>query len=118
MNDEQDRGPKSEIPGSKSAGGSADAAPPNNPNSEGLDARSSASEIAGETINVVGEATGSFPGAGAVERNERESTAKSAFMIGAGILISRVIGVVRQRVFAYYFGNSLAADAFTASFRI
>src|SRR5260370_41185073 len=39
-------------------------------------------------------------------------------MVGACILISRIIGVARQRVFGYYFGGSLAADAFTAAFRI
>jgi len=39
-------------------------------------------------------------------------------MVGAGILISRIIGVIRQRVFANYFGASLAADAFSAAFRI
>ena len=118
MNDEQGSGPKSEVPGSKSTGGSSDAAPLNNPKPEGLDARSSASEIAGETTDVIGEATGAFPGAGAVERSERESTAKSAFMVGAGILISRIIGVVRQRVFAHYLGISDAAGAFNAAFRI
>ena len=118
MNDEQDSGPKSQVPGSKSAGGSSDAPSRVNPNSEGLDARSSASEIAGETVDVVGEATGAFPGARAVERDERESTAKSAFMVGAGILLSRIIGVVRQRVFAHYLGTSDAMGAFSAAFRI
>jgi putative peptidoglycan lipid II flippase len=38
--------------------------------------------------------------------------------VGAGILISRIVGLIRQRVFAYYFGKSLAADVFTAAFRI
>lgn len=118
MNDEQDSGPKPEVPGSESGGGSSADTPSNKLNPEGLNTRSSAAEIAGETVDVVGEATGTFPGAVAVERSERESTAKSAFMVGAGILISRIIGVVRQRVFAYYFGNSLAADAFTAAFKI
>lgn len=118
MNDEQDPGPKSEVPGSESAGDSSAATPPNKLNPEGLDSRSSASEIAGETVGVVGEATGTFPGAAAVERSERESTSKSAFLVGTGVLISRIIGVIRQRVFAHYFGNSLAADAFTAAFRI
>jgi putative peptidoglycan lipid II flippase len=47
-----------------------------------------------------------------------ETTNKSAFAVGAGILLSRVIGVIRQRVFAYYFGKSAAADAFQAAFRI
>ena len=42
----------------------------------------------------------------------------SAFTVSAGILLSRVIGLVRDRVFAHYFGNSDAADAFRAAFRI
>ena len=71
----------------------------------------------GETIDVVGEATGEFPRV-SVGSGGGESTGRSAFMVGAGILISRIIGVVRQRVFAYYFGASLAADAFSAAFRI
>jgi putative peptidoglycan lipid II flippase len=33
-------------------------------------------------------------------------------------LLSRVAGLVRDRVFAHYFGNSDAADAFRAAFRI
>src|SRR5436190_6154805 len=74
-------------------------------------------EISGETIDVVGEATGEFPLA-ASARGDGESTGRSAVMVGAGILISRIIGVIRQRVFAYYFGSSLAADAFSAAFRI
>jgi putative peptidoglycan lipid II flippase len=38
--------------------------------------------------------------------------------VAAGILISRLVGLVRDRVFAHYFGNSDAADAFRAAFRI
>jgi hypothetical protein len=57
-------------------------------------------EISGETIDVVGEATGEFP---APTNPAREQTSKSAFMVGAGILISRIIGLIRQRVFAYYY---------------
>src|SRR5690349_899654 len=75
-------------------------------------------EISGETINVVGEATGEFPRPASADPTGGEHTGRHAFMVGAGILISRIIGVIRQRVFAYYFGNSLAADAFTAAFRI
>lgn len=39
-------------------------------------------------------------------------------MVAAGILLSRITGLVRDRVFAHYFGNSDAADAFRAAFRI
>ena len=43
----------------------------------------------------------------------------SAFLVGAGIFLSRLAGLVRLRVFAYYFGlQSDAADAFNAAFRI
>ncbi|HEV8169240.1 MAG TPA: lipid II flippase MurJ, partial [Pyrinomonadaceae bacterium] len=78
---------------------------------------SEAAESGGETIDVVGEATGKFPSPATPAAN-REQTSKSAFMVGAGILISRIIGVIRQRVFAYYFGDSAAGDAFSAAFRI
>jgi putative peptidoglycan lipid II flippase len=39
-------------------------------------------------------------------------------MVAAGILLSRIVGLVRQRVFAHYFGTSAPADAFWAAFRI
>ena len=38
--------------------------------------------------------------------------------MAAGIFLSRVAGLVRESVFAHYFGNSDAADAFRAAFRI
>jgi len=43
---------------------------------------------------------------------------RHAFLVAAGMLFSRVAGLVRERVFAHYFGNSDAADAFKAAFRI
>jgi len=39
-------------------------------------------------------------------------------LVGAGILISRVVGLIRQRIFAHYFGRSAEGDAFSAAFRI
>ena len=36
----------------------------------------------------------------------------------AGILLSRVVGLVRERVFGFYFGVTDEADAFRAAFRI
>ncbi|MDQ1589518.1 MAG: putative peptidoglycan lipid flippase [Pyrinomonadaceae bacterium] len=80
-----------------------------------------ASTVAGETEAPVGAATGQFPSENVVAAREREATASSgkyAFLVGAGILLSRIVGLVRQRVFAYYFGNSFAKDAFDAAFRI
>jgi putative peptidoglycan lipid II flippase len=41
-----------------------------------------------------------------------------AFLVASGIFLSRVAGLVRDRVFAHYFGNSDSADAFRAAFRI
>jgi putative peptidoglycan lipid II flippase len=43
---------------------------------------------------------------------------RHATLVAAGILLSRIAGLVRDRVFAHYFGNSDAADAFRAAFRI
>jgi len=46
------------------------------------------------------------------------SGGRAASLVGAGILASRLMGLVRQRVFAFYLGTSDAADAFAAAFRI
>jgi putative peptidoglycan lipid II flippase len=74
-----------------------------------------ASSIAGETEVQMGTAgTPPLKPAEAID----QSTGRSAFLVGAGILISRIIGLIRQRVFAYYFGLSDATDAFNAAFRI
>ena len=78
-----------------------------------------ASMIAGEEDVPVGAITGEFPAEELNERRKREAaTGKHAFFVGAGILISRIVGLVRQRVFAHYFGISDAAGAFNAAFRI
>lgn len=45
-------------------------------------------------------------------------SARFAFLVAAGIFLSRIFGLVRDRVFAHYFGNSDAADAFRAALRI
>jgi len=51
--------------------------------------------------------------------NSQSSSSKHfAFLVAAGILLSRLAGLIRDRVFAHYFGNSDAADAFRAAFRI
>jgi putative peptidoglycan lipid II flippase len=50
---------------------------------------------------------------------KRESTGRHAFLVAAGILLSRVVGLVRQHVFSHYFGlRSDPADAFNQAFRI
>ena len=75
--------------------------------------------IAGETLEQVGS-----PETTSEQQPVRTSpptdagTGRSAFFVGAGILISRVVGLVRQRIFAHYFGSSAEGDAFSAAFRI
>ena len=70
-------------------------------------------EAAGESTPVIGEGTGDFP-----THKAEEGTGRSALLVGTGILISRIVGVIRQRVFAHYLGTSDAAGAFSAAFRI
>ncbi len=48
----------------------------------------------------------------------RPSTKRAAFWVASGILLSRIAGLIRDRIFAHFFGNSDAADAFKAAFRI
>lgn len=48
----------------------------------------------------------------------RPASARFAALVGAGILLSRLFGLVRQRVLAHYLGLSSSADAFSAGFRI
>jgi putative peptidoglycan lipid II flippase len=58
--------------------------------------------------------------AGAGKKAPARSAASKpyAFLVASGIFLSRVTGLVRDRVFAHFFGNSDAADAFKAAFRI
>jgi putative peptidoglycan lipid II flippase len=42
----------------------------------------------------------------------------NAVLVAAGILLSRLAGLIRQRVLAHYFGQKDVADAFTAAVRI
>ena len=79
----------------------------------GLSTKVETQAAAGESTAVIGESTGDFP-----TKKSNEGTGRSALMVGAGILISRIIGVIRQRVFAHYLGTSDAAGAFSAAFRI
>ncbi|UOF01751.1 murein biosynthesis integral membrane protein MurJ [Bdellovibrio reynosensis] len=41
-----------------------------------------------------------------------------ALFVGLGIFLSRIAGLVRERVFAHFFGNSDAGDAFKAALKI
>lgn len=57
-------------------------------------------------------------GAVAPIRPQGMSGGRAASLVGAGIGVSRLLGLVRQRVFAFFLGSSDAADAFAAAFRI
>ena len=48
----------------------------------------------------------------------RRSSSRNAVLVGSGVLLSRILGLVRERVFAHYFGNSDAADVFKAALKI
>ena len=111
MSDEQDRSPESQsvTPTSPDPDREPEAV-------SSVDDPLNASEIAGETVEPIGESIGKFPEP--TDAKVAESTGKHAFLVGAGILISRIIGVIRQRVFAHYLGTSDAAGAFSAAFRI
>jgi putative peptidoglycan lipid II flippase len=51
-------------------------------------------------------------------KSQPSSSKRFAFLVAAGILLSRIAGLIRERVFAHYFGASAVADAFRTAFRI
>jgi putative peptidoglycan lipid II flippase len=56
---------------------------------------------------------GSPPGAA-----PRKSNRAASLLVAAGILLSRVLGLVRERMLAIYFGTGLQADVFSAGLRM
>jgi putative peptidoglycan lipid II flippase len=52
------------------------------------------------------------------QARDKHSIGRSATLVASGIFLSRIAGLIRERVFAHYFGNSDAADAFKAAMRI
>src|SRR6202163_4025866 len=51
------------------------------------------------------------------ERTEKLNT-KAAGIIGIAVMCSRLLGLLREQIFAALFGGGMAMDAFTAAFRI
>jgi len=49
---------------------------------------------------------------------EQDTIAKSTGVVSSATMLSRVLGLVREQVFAYLFGAGFATDAFIAAFRI
>ncbi|MFL6227803.1 MAG: murein biosynthesis integral membrane protein MurJ [Pyrinomonadaceae bacterium] len=93
---------------------------PERADGEGVHERQDASRAAGETFEQVGAATGEFPAEQVEAQRERQdtSTDKHAFLIMIGILLSRIVGLVRQRIMAHYFGTTDVGDAFSIALRI
>jgi putative peptidoglycan lipid II flippase len=50
--------------------------------------------------------------------NRTKNSKRSALVVGAAVMGSRLMGVIREQVFAFMFGASMYADAFIAAFRI
>ncbi|MFT4114985.1 murein biosynthesis integral membrane protein MurJ [Silvibacterium sp.] len=74
---------------------------------------------AGSTSESTAEAKSGEPQTGKAQHQAGKVRSRSsALAVASGIFLSRIVGLVRDRVFAYYFGNSDAADAFRAAFRI
>src|SRR5271170_6760503 len=48
----------------------------------------------------------------------KDNAKRSAIVVGGAVMGSRLMGVVREQVFAYMFGATMFADAFIAAFRI
>src|SRR5713226_7091678 len=67
---------------------------PTSPDSgiEGVSVNKDAGMIAGESLESVGASTGTIPVQSTTPGPKQEATGKSAFLVGAGILISRVVG--------------------------
>src|SRR5579859_4770616 len=51
-------------------------------------------------------------------RSAAPTVGRAATLVAAGIFLSKIAGLLRETVFAHYFGNSDAADVFRAAFRI
>ncbi|MHB1846028.1 MAG: murein biosynthesis integral membrane protein MurJ [Deltaproteobacteria bacterium] len=58
------------------------------------------------------------PSSSSSDERRPARTGASAFVVGVGILLARLVGLVRQRVFAHYFGSTWVADAFSAALRL
>jgi putative peptidoglycan lipid II flippase len=58
------------------------------------------------------------PSASSGSASSKERSSNGSFLVSLGILLSRILGLVRDQVFAHYLGNSPAAAAFRAALRI
>jgi putative peptidoglycan lipid II flippase len=58
------------------------------------------------------------PGADTAAHPPHQAASSGSFLVAGGILLSRIAGLVRERIFAQYFGTSLYADVFRAGLRM
>jgi putative peptidoglycan lipid II flippase len=52
------------------------------------------------------------------DESDAQGSARSAQWVAAGIFLSRIAGLVREMIFARYFGTSVSADAWRAAIRM
>ena len=60
----------------------------------------------------------SKPKSASASAKTSSSSRDHAMLVASGIFLSRIAGLIRERIFAHYFGNSDAADAFKAALKI
>ncbi|MEP6731955.1 MAG: murein biosynthesis integral membrane protein MurJ [bacterium] len=53
-----------------------------------------------------------------IVENKPHSSGRSSALIAAGIFLSRILGLVRQKLIAHYLGASWVTDAFNVAFRL
>lgn len=58
------------------------------------------------------------PAADTADTQRRPSVARSAGIVSIAVMFSRLLGLVREQVFAYYFGAGFLYDAYVVAFRI
>jgi putative peptidoglycan lipid II flippase len=58
------------------------------------------------------------PGGETAALPPRQAASSGSFLVAGGILLSRIAGLARERIFAQYFGTSLYADVFRAGLRM
>lgn len=72
----------------------------------------------GRTAGAAPPSTGDPGPPGGPPAGVPPSGSRAAALVAGGILVSRLLGLVRQRLFAHYLGVGDAADAFTAAFKL
>ena len=89
---------------------------------EGLDKESGVaaaeSETPAGTLAELADTTDPARPSARVEENVQHKVARSAGIVSLAVMGSRVLGLVREQVFAAYFGAGFLNDAFQVGFRI